>query len=81
MKGNDTEKTCRKCHKFPETTEACSIWFSKASTKTIPLIYRHDDALRWLPRVFASNPRYRVPEGKLVSLQFCSRDSLLWLPL
>ena len=66
-------------------TEACSIWVLKASTKTIRLIYRHDDALksvfRWLPRVFASNPRYRVSEGKLVSLQFCSRDSLLWLPL
>lgn len=80
MKGNDTEKTCRKCHKFPETLRHVLSAF-ESQHKDIPLIYRHDDALRWLPRVFASNPRYRVTEGKLVSLQFCSRDSLLWLPL
>ena len=66
LKGKDTEKTCRKCHKFPETlvAGACSIWFFKGSKKTVPLIYRHDDALKsvlkWLPRVFTSNPRYRV---------------------
>ena len=76
-----TQRKHAEMSQISRNTEACSIWFSKASAKTIPLIYRHDDALRWLPRVFASNPRYRVTEGKLVSLQFCSRDSLLWLPL